>query len=694
MINNQVGFTTDPAQGRSTPYCTDLAKAFNLPVFHVNGDDPEAVVHVCELAAEWRATFKTDVVIDLVCYRKYGHNEIDEPSFTQPLMYTKIAQLPSALVSHTQHTRTHTQRTRGSACWTHCEVGDGAASPHVRALLLVRPPHLSAVRDDERTRRCGVLEPLWHHHIMDSDTPHLPHPSSSLTPQSLRTPSFLPSLPSPSPLPLPFPSPLPLSFPSVQEKYQKALKEEGTASEEEMKAISDKVNRLLDKAYEESKKLKVAERDWFQGSWSHMVSAKKFSEPRATGVDLEELREIGLKASTPPQGFHVHPRLAQVYKLREKTIQEGKHIDWGTAEALAFGSLLLENKHVRLSGQDVERGTFSHRHAVLHDQKSNERYVPLNNIRPDAQAHFTVTNSHLSEYGVLGFELGFSLDSPDALVLWEAQFGDFFNTAQVIVDQFISSGEDKWLRQTGLVMLLPHGYEGAGPEHSSARIERFLQMTNDHPDVIPPREGDKSKQIQQANWQLVNCSTPANFFHVLRRQIHRQFRKPLVVFTPKMLLRFAQAKSSLEEMGPDSRFMKVYGETDDAIAQGEQVQRVLLCSGKVYYDLYNERAERKLQSVAIVRLEQLSPFPFHDVAAELNKYPSAEVVWAQEEPMNMGAYVYAKDRVESTLRQLCGREGERVRYVGRHPSASTAAGHMSQHAKELKEILQHAYEGL
>ena len=467
-------------------------------------------------------------------------------------------------------------------------------------------------------------------------------------------------------------------------------------SEAEMKAISDKVNEHLSEAYEEASKLKTAEKDWFGGVWSGMVSAKKYSQPLPTGLDVELLREIGLKASRPPEGFHMHPRLAQVYKLREKTVTEGKAIDWGTAEALAFGSLLLEKKHVRLSGQDVERGTFSHRHAVLHDQKSNDRYVPLNNIRPEQQAHFTVINSHLSEYGVLGFELGYSLESPDALVLWEAQFGDFFNTAQVIVDQFISCGEDKWLRQTGLVLLLPHGYEGAGPEHSSARIERFLQMTNDHPDVIPP-QSERSRQIQQCNWQLVNCSTPANFFHVLRRQLHRQFRKPLVVFTPKMLLRFAQAKSTLEEMGPDTAFMKVYGETDESIRdQGEEVQRVLVCSGKVYYDLLNERTERKLDNVAIVRVEQLAPFPFHDAAAELQRYPHAQVVWAQEEPMNMGAYVYAKDRLESTLKQLCGREGDaaRVQYVGRLPSAATAAGHMSQHTKELHAMLQQAYEGL
>ena len=453
------------------------------------------------------------------------------------------------------------------------------------------------------------------------------------------------------------------------------------------------INGILAAAYEESTKLKHAEKDWFGGLWKGLKSAREYAEPQATGVDVELLREIGLKSSRPPPGFHMHPRLATVYKAREKSIQDGRNIDWGTAEALALGSLLLEGKHCRLSGQDVERGTFSHRHAVLHDQKTNDTYVPLNNLKQE-QAHLTVCNSSLSEYGVLGFELGYSLENPHALVLWEAQFGDFFNTAQVIVDQFISSGEDKWLRQTGLVMLLPHGYEGAGPEHSSARIERFLQMTNDSPDVIPPNE--HSRQTQQANWQCVNCSTPANFFHVLRRQLHRLFRKPLVIFTPKMLLRFAQAKSTLEEMGPGSHFMKVYGETEKETQQAaDSVQRVLLCSGKVYYDMFNERQEKKLlQQVAILRVEQLAPFPFHEVAEELRRFPNAEPVWVQEEPMNMGAWSYVKDRIDTCLHQLCERPQQRVRYVGRPPSAATAAGHARQHQKELRQLLDQVYDAL
>lgn len=310
--------------------------------------------------------------------------------------------------------------------------------------------------------------------------------------------------------------------------------------------------------------------------------------------------------------------------------------------------------------------------------------MPLNNILPGKQAHFTVSNSNLSEYGVLGFELGYSLENPHALVLWEAQFGDFFNTAQVIVDQFISSGEDKWLRQSGLVMLLPHGYEGQGPEHSSARIERFLQMCNDHPEVIPP--ADKSHQIQQANWQIVNCSTPANYFHVLRRQLHREFRKPLVIFTPKALLR--NAISTFDEMKQGTSFLRVI--PDPVELKAEEVKRVILCSGKVFFDFEKRRAEEDRRDVALVRVEQLSPFPFHEVAAELAKYPHAQVCWGQEEPLNMGAYVYAKDRIVSLAQQLLGRE-LKVHYIGRGPSASTAAGHMYSHKLQLAALLKDAF---
>jgi len=343
---------------------------------------------------------------------------------------------------------------------------------------------------------------------------------------------------------------------------------------------------------------------------------------------------------------------------------------------------------VRLSGQDVERGTFSHRHSVFHDQNTNATYLPLNNLLPNKQAHFTVSNSHLSEYAVLGYELGYSLENPHALVLWEAQFGDFVNTAQVIIDQFISSGEDKWLRQSGLTMLLPHGYEGQGPEHSSARLERFLQQSNDHPEVIPP--ADKSHATQQVNWQIVQPTTPANYFHALRRQLHREFRKPMVVFNPKSLLRLKEASSSFADMGPGTSFRKVIA--DEHIKDAKAVKRVLFCSGKVYYDLAKRRAEGKLSNVAIARVEQLTPFPFHEVAEQIKAYPSAEVVWVQEEPMNMGAYNYVKDRFAAAARQLCNKgDNFKLRYIGRNPSASTAAGHLYSHRKELEAFLKEAF---
>lgn len=460
-------------------------------------------------------------------------------------------------------------------------------------------------------------------------------------------------------------------------------------SEEEIKKISQSAMSHLEKAYADRSALAHAHKDWLASNWKGLKSAKDYSAPQPTGVSLDTLKLVGQKVSSAPDGFQVHNRLAGVLKARMASINTGKDIDWGTAEAMAFGSLLMERKHVRLSGQDVERGTFSHRHCVLHDQQTDKRYTPLNDLSKD-QAKFTVSNSHLSEYGVLGFELGYSLESPHALVLWEAQFGDFFNTAQVIVDQFISSGEDKWLRQTGLVMLLPHGYEGAGPEHSSARLERFLQQTNDHPDHIPVR--DMSKQIQQANWQIVNCTTPANYFHVLRRQLHREFRKPLVVFSPKSLLRASFAKSEIHEMGPNTAFKQVI--SDPHPLKAKDVKRLIFCSGKVFYDLDKERTEKKLSNVAIVRIEQLSPFPFHLVADETAKYSKqCEIMWVQEEPMNMGAYSYVKDRIVTSAAKLLNRQVT-PRYVGRLPSASTAAGHASQHNKELHLFLNEAFAGL
>ncbi len=447
----------------------------------------------------------------------------------------------------------------------------------------------------------------------------------------------------------------------------------------------------LEKAFEESKTLKHPPNDAFKAAWSGIKTHKEYSVPKQTGIPLETLKMIGEKSAHYPADFKVHPRLAGVLKARLDALNAGKGIDWGTAELMAYGSLLLEGKHVRLSGQDVERGTFSHRHAVLHDQNTNANFVPLRHLSKD-QALFTVSNSHLSEYGVLGFEVGYALENPHALVLWEAQFGDFFNTAQVIVDQYISSGEDKWQRQNGLVMLLPHGYEGAGPEHSSARIERFLQMTNDNPDVIP--DMNNSTQVQRSNWQLCNITMPGNFFHVLRRQLHRDFRKPLVVFTPKWGLRAKQATSSLEEMSAGTMFRKVIGEVDQEIVKnGKQVKRLIFCSGKVYFDAAAKRDEKGLKNIAIARVEQIAPFPFHQVAEEARKFPNAEICWLQEEPMNMGAYFYAKDRLHTALLKLNGRDVW-PRYLGRSPSAATAAGHASTHNRELQALLTQVFEGL
>lgn len=406
-------------------------------------------------------------------------------------------------------------------------------------------------------------------------------------------------------------------------------------TQEEIDAISTKVMSILEKAYEKSKTITKYHYPVLEPYWKEMYNSTKFSVPQKTGVDVGLLRDIGIKLSTVPAEFPMFPRLKKlVYAARLNSITENKDIDWATGEALAFGSLLVQGVHVRLGGQDVERGTFSQRHAVLHSQTDNSLYVPLNNLSPN-QAELIITNSHLSEYGALGFELGYCMENPNSLVLWEGQFGDFFNTAQVIVDQFISSGEDKWNKQNGLVMLLPHAYDGQGPEHSSGRIERFLQMTNDHPDQIFPE--DKPMQIQKANWQIVNCTTPANYFHVLRRQVLRNFRKPLIVFTPKSLLRHAVARSTLDDMGADKKFVPVIGETSAAInKKAKDVKRLIFCSGKVYYDLLKARESKRLDNVALVRVEQLAPFPFREAAAHIQQFPNAEVVWAQEEPMNMG----------------------------------------------------------
>jgi 2-oxoglutarate dehydrogenase E1 component len=419
--------------------------------------------------------------------------------------------------------------------------------------------------------------------------------------------------------------------------------------------------------------------DWLDGRWSGLKSIKEIDDPRRghTGVEIETLKEIGRKITTVPEGFQVHKTLARFLDNRRSSIEQNTGIDWSTGEALAFCTLLLDGHPVRLSGQDSERGTFSQRHSVLHDQENDDRYTPFNHLR-DGQARYEVINSMLSEEAVLGFEYGFTLAEPNALTLWEAQFGDFVNGAQVIIDQFITSGERKWLRMSGLVMLLPHGYEGQGPEHSSARLERFLQMCGED------------------NIQVANCTTPANYFHILRRQLRRDFRKPLILMTPKSLLRHKKATSKIEELGPETSFHRVLW--DDAqlhpnggikLVADEKIRRVILCSGKVYFDLFEEREKRGLDDIYIMRVEQLYPFPLKALVAEMSRFKKAELIWCQEEPRNQGAWAFVKPYLEWVMEQTAG-VSKRARYVGRPASAATATGLMPSHLKQLKAFLDEA----
>lgn len=595
VVNNQVAFTTDPRSSRSSPYCTDVAKALEVPIFHVNADDVEAVVRVFELAAEWRQTWKTDVVVDLIGYRKYGHNEIDEPMFTQPLMYT-------AIKSHRNQYQLYVDR----------------------------------------------------------------------------------------------------------------LMAEGSITRDQVRATTDRVAQLLHDAYEGAKEHRGTKKEWLSSVWEGFMSPSQLSRIRNTGVPMEVLKEVGYAATRVPDGFHPHRQITKVLEARRKMIETGGGVDWAMAEALAFGTLLAEGNHVRLSGQDVERGTFSHRHAVLHDQRTGEKFCPLANMyRTQKPGQFTVSNSSLSEYGVLGFELGYSLENPNSLVIWEAQFGDFANGAQIIFDQFMSSGEAKWLRQNGLVVLLPHGYDGQGPEHSSGRMERFLQMVDEDPYLLPTIDerqwftgGHLGSQTQGCNWQVVNCTTPANYFHVLRRQIHRQFRKPLVMFAPKNLLRHPAAKSSLDEFddAPDDKFIQgvrfrrvIMDESsnDRSPNPPEQLgfKRIVFCSGKVYYELQAERAKQGKQGeVAIVRVEQLAPFPFDLIMREFRRFPGAEPLWCQEEPLNMGAYLHVQPRFQRCLEAVGRNVPLRIEYSGRPPMASTATGFGDVHAREQSELIRKALD--
>ncbi|XP_036430123.1 2-oxoglutarate dehydrogenase-like, mitochondrial [Colossoma macropomum] len=573
VVNNQIGFTTDPRMARSSPYPTDVARVVNAPIFHVNADDPEAVMYVCRVAAEWRSTFNKDVVIDLVCYRRFGHNEMDEPMFTQPLMHKQI-------------------------------------------------------RKQEH----------------------------------------------------------------VLKKYADKLISEGVVTLQEFEEEVAKYDKICEEAYTASKDEKILHiRHWLDSPWPNFFTVE--GEPKCmsyppTGLTDEVLKHIGEAASSVPlQDFSIHSGVSRILRGRADMLSK-RTVDWALGEYMAFGSLLKDGIHVRLSGQDVERGTFSHRHHVLHDQEVDKRFcVPLNHLWPD-QAPYTVCNSSLSEYGVLGFELGFAMASPNALVCWEAQFGDFHNTAQCIIDQFISSGQAKWVRNNGIVLLLPHGMEGMGPEHSSARPERFLQMSKDDPDRYPEFTGDfEVQQLYDCNWIVVNCSTPANYFHVLRRQILLPFRKPLIIFTPKSLLRLPEARSSFDEMTTGTKFRRIIPDEGPSSKNPGKVKRVIFCTGKVYYELAKERKQLKLEdTVAIVRLEQISPFPFDLIKAEVELYANAELVWCQEEHKNMGYYDYVRPRFLTVLSNK-----KPVWYVGRDPAAAPATGNKFTHLAELKRFMDTAF---
>jgi 2-oxoglutarate dehydrogenase E1 component len=552
IVNNQIGFTTNPVHSRSGPYCSDVAKMIQAPIFHVNGDDPEAVVHVARIATEFRQTFNKDVVIDMFCYRRFGHNEGDEPAFTQPLMYKTIKAHPSAR-------QIYAERLAGE---------------------------------------------------------------------------------------------------------QKAV------GKEEADAIVADTFQMLENEFEAANSFKPNKADWLEGAWSGMGAAHGWDARRGqTGVPMETLREVGAALTRVPATLNANRKILRQLEAKQRALEAGEGIDWATGEALAFGTLLAEGTRVRLSGQDCNRGTFSHRHASLIDQKTEERYVPLNHIRA-GQAQIEVIDSPLSEVAVLGFEYGFSLAEPRDLVLWEAQFGDFSNGAQIIIDQFIASGEAKWLRMSGLVMLLPHGFEGQGPEHSSARLERYLQL------------------CAEDNMQVVNCSTPANYFHALRRQVRRDFRKPLIVMTPKSLLRHKRAVSKLEHFDDSQTFHRVMY-CDAPPSEKKDARQIVMCSGKIYYELLEEREKRGIKDVHFLRLEQLYPFPADALAHELKPYKHCDLVWCQEEPRNMGAWAFVNTFIEEVAEDL-GCKEPRPRYAGRPSAASPATGLFARHVAEQAALIDDA----
>ncbi|KAJ2232019.1 2-oxoglutarate dehydrogenase E1 component [Coemansia sp. RSA 485] len=570
IVNNQVGFTTDPRFARSTPHPSEIAKSISAPIVHVNADDVESVVFAFSFAAEWRQTFHKDIVIDLVGYRRHGHNEADQPSFTQPLMYKKIKQQKAVI-----------------------------------------------------------------------------------------------------------------------DKYVEQLVSEGTFTTAEIDASKKRVWDMLDESYKNSKDYKPSSTEWLSSAWPGFKSlaelATEVTPAYPTGASDEIVEHVGKFISSVPSDFNAHALLKRIFKARAEALSSGSGIDWATAEALAFGTLLMEGKHVRLSGQDVERGTFSHRHAVLHDQTNERQYTQLASLSP-TQAPFSVSNSSLSEYGVLGYELGYSLANPNALVMWEAQFGDFANTAQVIIDQFIAAGEKKWLQRTGLTMLLPHGFDGQGSEHSSARLERYLQLCDEHPYIFPSPE-KLSRQHQDCNMQVVYPTTPANYFHALRRQIYRDYRKPLVVMTSKKQLRFPLCKSDLSEMTGHTFFQRYIPEShptegEFTLVEPERIRTHILCTGQVYYTLLQARELNNVRDVAISRIEQLHPFPWDLVRDHVEKYPNCEFVWAQEEPLNMGSWAHVEPRLRTIFNNTENHKGKAIRYAGRDPSGPVATGNHKQHVFE------------
>ncbi|KAG4079658.1 hypothetical protein HA402_010438 [Bradysia odoriphaga] len=565
IVNNQIGFTTDPRYSRSSRYCTDVAKVVNAPILHVNADDPEAVIRCARVCAEWRNTFHSDIVLDLVSYRRNGHNEIDEPMFTQPLMYQRISQLKT--------------------CY---------------------------------------------------------------------------------------------------ELYSEKLIGEGVVTQLECTAIWEEYQKICEEAHAEClKETTIKFKDWIDSPWSGFFEGKDPNVCLPTGVPEETLNHIANIFSSPPPNspmFVLHRGIERVLAGRKK-MTEARLADWSLGEAFAIGSLVKEGIHVRISGQDVERGTFSHRHHYLHHQEVDKSwYCPLQHVYPD-QAHYQIQNSSLSEFAVLGFELGYSMTNPNSLVIWEAQFGDFANTAQCIIDQFISSGESKWIRQSGIVLLLPHGLEGMGPEHSSCRIERFLAMSDDDADEIPEMTDTfEIDQLRDINWFVTNCSTPANLFHVLRRQLALPFRKPLIVATPKSLLRLPACRSSFDDMTKNTAFQRLI--PDHSIKDPEKVTKLVLCTGKTYYDLEVARKERgKSEQVALVRIEQICPLPYDLLTKELLKYPNADVAWAQEEHKNSGCWPYLQPRLSTLLENRC------LLYHGRPPSAAPATGSIHRYLWEQEEYL-------